>query len=445
MKIRKILARILLGVLALVAAALAVRAVLNYTEGRKLTSALAELKARGVPLSFKELAGPCPEEQNGATLWKAAEKLYVFKAKDVNAKTFNTFNDTYNDLAGDKPVSAGAWDEIARLIEKNRKFLDLIPEIAARPCFQYADRDKLAFEAKMPDAVKMIRGTRLWGFEALLAAERGDLRASLDRLRTGLRFAPKIAGESTLISYLIALADAKTFLLFLNKCVSGREVGEDLLLPVLGDLETGQIDRWRALLRDCIRGERLFYLDVGRAIQRALGLDHWWERLYFWLIRPLVKRDVRLNLPVYAELESRAPLPYFQTGEYLKSQKDRFNDLPWYSYVSKLGIPNMDSAFMKQATLEALLLTARVGLACRVLKGRTGQYPETLDALVPGLLTEIPIDPFTGKPLVYRRDGEGFIVYSLGSNLKDDGGRSTWMFSRLVMAKDDDWTWKESR
>ncbi len=68
-----------------------------------------------------------------------------------------------------------------------------------------------------------------------------------------------------------------------------------------------------------------------------------------------------------------------------------------------------------------------------------------LDALVPGILTEVPIDPFTGKPLVYRREGEGFIVYSLGSNQKDDGGRSTSMITQLVMDKDDDWSWREDR
>jgi len=27
----------------------------------------------------------------------------------------------------------------------------------------------------------------------------------------------------------------------------------------------------------------------------------------------------------------------------------------------------------------------------------------------------------------------------------DDGGRSTWEINKLVMEKDDDWTWKEIR
>jgi hypothetical protein len=84
-------------------------------------------------------------------------------------------------------------------------------------------------------------------------------------------------------------------------------------------------------------------------------------------------------------------------------------------------------------------------LACRVFKARTGRYPDSLAELVPDLLPAVPIDPFTGDPLVYRREGEGFVVYSLGSNQKDDGGRSTWTVSQLVTERDDDWTWREIR
>jgi hypothetical protein len=51
------------------------------------------------------------------------------------------------------------------------------------------------------------------------------------------------------------------------------------------------------------------------------------------------------------------------------------------------------------------------------------QYPESLDTLVgKGLLQEVPIDPFSDKSLVYRKTDNGFILYSVGYNLTDDGG-----------------------
>jgi len=446
MKLPKALIRIGLALMVLVTAVLAVRGVLQITEGRKLSRALADLKAKGVPLTVQELIPPCPDTENGAALWRAAEELYAFEGRDTKL-----FNDVYRKLHSGPPITSAEWAAISEVVEKNRRTLDLIPDVAAKPRFQYGDRDLVFYERRIPDAIKMIRAVRLWGFESMRIAEKGDLRRSLDRLRTGLRFAPKSAEESSLIAYLIALANARTCLLFLNRTLSGREAGEEILLPLFHDLDGGRIGRWKSLLGRAFQGERVQLLDIGlpatpKGLQKAFGGRAWWIQLYYWLIGPLVKRDIRLNLPRLAELEELAPSSYFETNNFWKLYEERVDDLPWYAIVSKLAIiKNMEATFLKVAVFDALILSCRAGLACRIYKGRTGEYPENLEALVPALLDAVPIDPFTGKPLVYRRDGEGFIVYSLGSNLKDDGGRSTWEFSQLVMDKDDDWTWKEDR
>jgi len=51
------------------------------------------------------------------------------------------------------------------------------------------------------------------------------------------------------------------------------------------------------------------------------------------------------------------------------------------------------------------------------------KYPETLEALVPKYLEKLPDDLFTGKPLIYKPSENGFLLYSLGPNGKDDDGR----------------------
>lgn len=50
------------------------------------------------------------------------------------------------------------------------------------------------------------------------------------------------------------------------------------------------------------------------------------------------------------------------------------------------------------------------------------RYPKTLDALAPKFLPTIPRDLFSGKPLVYRPAADGYVLYSVGVNGKDDGG-----------------------
>ncbi len=58
--------------------------------------------------------------------------------------------------------------------------------------------------------------------------------------------------------------------------------------------------------------------------------------------------------------------------------------------------------------------------AVRLYHQRTGRYPERLEDLHLG---EMIIDPFTGKPFIYRVDPvKGFQLYSAGEDKQDNGG-----------------------
>jgi hypothetical protein len=62
-------------------------------------------------------------------------------------------------------------------------------------------------------------------------------------------------------------------------------------------------------------------------------------------------------------------------------------------------------------------------VALKRYRFREGHYPEDLGALVPGLLSEIPLDRMDGQRLRYRlEEGSGFRLWSVGENLTDDGG-----------------------
>jgi hypothetical protein len=63
----------------------------------------------------------------------------------------------------------------------------------------------------------------------------------------------------------------------------------------------------------------------------------------------------------------------------------------------------------------------RVGLALAAFKAEKGAYPETLDAIA-GDVKPMPIDRFSGGPLKYARRGDGFILYGVGQNGRDEGG-----------------------
>lgn len=89
--------------------------------------------------------------------------------------------------------------------------------------------------------------------------------------------------------------------------------------------------------------------------------------------------------------------------------------------------PQLSAGPRSQAEQAAQRDTARLHLllghlALRMYHESHGDYPEGLDALTPEFLEAAPLDSFTGKPLVYRRDDGGYRLYSLGPDGKDDDG-----------------------
>ena len=51
------------------------------------------------------------------------------------------------------------------------------------------------------------------------------------------------------------------------------------------------------------------------------------------------------------------------------------------------------------------------------------RWPETLDVLAPNYLPAVPTDPQDGRPLRFKRRLDGVVVYSIGPDGADDGGK----------------------
>ena len=63
------------------------------------------------------------------------------------------------------------------------------------------------------------------------------------------------------------------------------------------------------------------------------------------------------------------------------------------------------------------------GFALAAYRADEGKYPDRLDQLVPTYVDRVPEDRFSGAALVYRPKGKGYVLYSVGPNMQDDGGR----------------------
>ncbi len=66
-----------------------------------------------------------------------------------------------------------------------------------------------------------------------------------------------------------------------------------------------------------------------------------------------------------------------------------------------------------------------LAFALAAYRGEHKRYPDKLDVLAPKYVAEIPSDLFSGKTMIYRPLGNGYLLYSVGVNGRDDGGRGS--------------------
>ena len=116
--------------------------------------------------------------------------------------------------------------------------------------------------------------------------------------------------------------------------------------------------------------------------------------------------------------------PYFEAKEEFPALEKELSGLPdEKAGLVKMLAPVYPRAFIQEARLDAQLGNAEIALACHLYKAKHKDFPVSLKELSPEFLPELLLDPFTGKDYIYKKTDKGFVVYSLGDNLKDDGGQ----------------------
>jgi len=97
-----------------------------------------------------------------------------------------------------------------------------------------------------------------------------------------------------------------------------------------------------------------------------------------------------------------------------------------FHFVMSSSLEALDKCFGKVIQVKASQQMVIAAIALKRYQLRHGQLPETLAALVPEFVPSVPMDPFDGQPLKYRRHADGtFLLYSVAENGVDDGGDPT--------------------
>lgn len=113
-----------------------------------------------------------------------------------------------------------------------------------------------------------------------------------------------------------------------------------------------------------------------------------------------------------------------------------------YKYEALMTAQAVMPSARKFAIAQTGIALGRVACALERYRLAHGQYPEALEALAPQFIETLPHDVINGQPLHYRRTSNGkFLLYSVGWNETDDGGRVVLKNGNVDYSKGD-WAWQ---
>jgi hypothetical protein len=262
----------------------------------------------------------------------------------------------------------------------------------------------------------------------------GDIDGTVNDLITLIRFSSHLQGRGLLVEQLVATA------------IEALACNRTTMILSRVDIPAAQLKRLQDELsvnfakRECpidLNGEKAFwyehiqhgFTDDGKGNGRILRagtiyfVRDWKDAIWSFLTFSYPDRRQTLAQVegMFAESWQKFQVPPWQMKNRI-SAKQSVAATPFvWSQIIGPAIDNISPIAWRTKTQREATLTI---LACLRFQKEKGKFPDNLEELVQtGYLTKLPVDPFSNGPLTYKKTADGFILYSWGSNLKDDGGQ----------------------
>jgi hypothetical protein len=404
-------------------AALALLAITFSTLDQAVKVQLASLRGEAGAIVLAQAPPRLPDRENAALLYRRAFEIL---------RPLETVPDPLRDK-----VMAWRNYERAKIDPRDKDLRDylrvrepalvLLRKAAAMPgCsfdYNYLDGVRLL----LPELQYLRQAAHELALDIVVKAADGDSAGALDDV-AALHGIAGHFNEPFLISLMMSVAVEKS---------AARALEETLTLsrPRAGDLARLTLDpvtSYQTRLHRCL----IFEESLGLSAFGGLGsgdanwlIDFNMYQGSPWLLENLLVPAYRVFLLTDDLASYRATLKGYQNATKLP-----FAEVPqWWNQnrppsrgrgiLTRILVPGVRRGQESAVEGDASRHLAQAALALASYRVRTGRFPEKLDDLVPKDLTVLPRDPFDGKPLRYQPGGKEVRVYSIGPDLKDDGGK----------------------
>ena len=378
---------------------------------------------RNPDVSVPTPALPMP---NALDYYKAAQEAMIDRGKVEHALFPLTSRGGYS--GGQAPADhVYSLAQKAALVNENRKTIQTLHQGFR---FPYHETPLRSFTATFPHLQKFRELARLLSLQAQTDAEQGNWNGAMTADLDAIQLGETMPRGGTIISMLVGDAcqsigrkQAWSAAEHLNsaqaKAAAQRLARIRLSHVPYGD--TLQEEKWsgQASLLEVMRR-----LDWSGALATYIfpipyGSTAGNNSLGQWAIATRIrltgKRKILANYSNAIDQQiADARQPYATRSSVPAPGLDPVNEI----LVPMFGNTRFNEVYAD--TENALLVTT---LALRAYKLGHGAYPPNLTALVPDYLQTVPNDPFAlSGPILYKRTGAKYLLYSVGPDGKDDGG-----------------------
>jgi hypothetical protein len=423
------------------------------------SSAVAKLEQqvhrRGEPLTLAQLQKnypAIPDQQNAAVrlmaAWEKRDsefwKAFRNGVRPMPPRRTSTAEPALAMIRGQKPLERGkALPESERqkaeaYLGLNHQHMLAVSNALQLPQCRFPVKYADGYAALLPHLVEMKLEAQRFSLASVIAADKGDAQDAIVAIRNTTRVADALHNDPFLIGQLVRVA-----------CVS-LAIGDTQYLLSRDDVRIEQLDQLNEIL-----GQITFSNSLKRSFvsERAAALSVF--DLSPELVAQIMTNDSDpdnetkgaafgkgmnlLDAVGFTAVDKRFMMETLATAIHLADEdspealarleqlfrdvRSNANKFP-PKIFSGLLLPALERAAERFATCEARRRAAVTALAVeKFRKANSGKLPATLAAVVPSFLPAIPVDPFDGKPIRYRQLKSGFVVYSVGVDRRDDGGK----------------------
>jgi hypothetical protein len=392
----------------LVAILLVLNAWFVWTTDARLESQLAAIRQAGDPLTLADLARkPIPPEQNAATYLRRAEPDIAAMEKELQP---------YYEWWPKNSEGSLLPPDIQKVVQAafgaHPKVVPLLEQAAACPDYDeqldYSVSADSFWDNQFSRTVQRCRGAaRMLDTRARLLTSQGNreeaVRAALAISCLGRHF----EHNPMMISYLVAVAVRGVAVSSANMALQAGSVSPDLRRVLDAELAMQERTDQEGYVW-AIKSERAYMLET---IPKTIPGRSLWFCRAFW------NRHESTCLDVW-----QAEIPVATDGRSYRQAESAFDKIERNSSgFAKLLFPGMKAFCCAHASGQACVRTLRVLNAIQAHVPVGSHEAPKLSEL--GLPVEATTDPFNGESLHVKRLPQGWLVYSVGRNFRDDGGK----------------------